>query len=41
VGGREVQTLGGLVQDHEVVACALHFGEANSHVLIIGHTDVA
>jgi alkylhydroperoxidase family enzyme len=36
-----VQTLGGLVQDHEVVACALHFGEANSHVLIIGHRDVA
>jgi hypothetical protein len=35
VSGREVQTLGGLVQDHEVVACALHFCEANSHALII------
>jgi hypothetical protein len=36
LGGTQVQALLGFVQHNKVVASALHFGEADVHVWIIG-----
>jgi hypothetical protein len=31
----KVQTFAGFIQHHEVVACTLHFGKADTHRVII------